>query len=128
MRGRYSRELDSSGDTTDDEEKAWTPLKQADYVHLGITICYQCVVLLTVVHLWWCRKWPPYVPRQISLCAISGLAGVLAYVGALIAYGVIYRNEVDFIGENPVCLVQLEYRHQTGPDFPQTQGFVCKPR
>lgn len=99
MRRRYySRELAGSIEDHADDD-VWTPLRNTDYVHLGLTSSYQCVVLVTVAHLWWCRKWPPYVPRQIPLCAISGLAGVVAYIGALIAYGVIYRDEEDFIGE-----------------------------
>lgn len=91
------RLLDSSEDIVDDD--GWTPLHSTDYVHLGLTVAYQCIVLLTVGHLWYCRKWPPYVPRQISLCAIAGVAGVIAYVGALIAYGVFDRHDGDIHGE-----------------------------
>lgn len=46
-----------------DDDDVWTPLETADYTHLGITITYQIVVLLVVVHLWICRDWPPYIPR-----------------------------------------------------------------
>ncbi|CAM9494903.1 unnamed protein product, partial [Ascophyllum nodosum] len=82
-------------DDTDDEE--WTPLSRHDYVHLGITIGYQCLVLLVVLHLWLCRTWPPYIPRQISLVCLTGVAGVVAYIGALVAYGVVERHEGDFL-------------------------------
>lgn len=93
------RLLDSSEDIEDDDD-VWTPLRRSDWVHLGITIAYQAVVLLTVLHLWTCRQWPPYVSRQISLVCMTGIAGVVAYFGALVAYGVIRRHDNDFLGES----------------------------
>ena len=46
-----------------DDDDVWTPLEAGDYAHLGITIGFQILVLLVVVHLWLCREWPPYIPR-----------------------------------------------------------------
>lgn len=37
--------------------------------------------------------------RQTSLVCITGIAGVVAYIGALFAYGVIERHDGDFLGE-----------------------------
>lgn len=60
-----SLQTDASTDFDDDNE-AWTPLRGADYVHLGITIGYQVLVLLVVLHIWLCRTWPPYIPRWVA--------------------------------------------------------------
>lgn len=58
------RVLQSSSTTTEyDDDDVWTPLRKSDYVHLGITIGYQVLVVLVVAHLWLCRTWPPYIPR-----------------------------------------------------------------
>lgn len=45
--------------------------------------------------------------RQISLVCITGIAGVVAYFGALIAYGVFERQEGDFLGEINSTRVRL---------------------
>lgn len=50
----------------------------------------------------------PLACRQISLVCMTGVAGVIAYCGALIAYGVVRRSEGDFLGEllrSLLCLV-----------------------
>lgn len=59
------RMLQSSSSTDGDSgsDAEWTPLKDDDYVHLGITIVYQFFVVCVVAHLWRCRKWPPFIPR-----------------------------------------------------------------
>lgn len=53
----------SSTATEYDDDDVWTPLRGSDYAHLGITITYQVLVLMVCVHLWYCRDWPPYIPR-----------------------------------------------------------------
>lgn len=64
LRGEGWRLLQAgSSSMTYDDDDVWTPLEAGDYAHLGITISYQIVVLLIVVHLWLCREWPPYIPR-----------------------------------------------------------------
>ncbi|CAN0158874.1 unnamed protein product, partial [Scytosiphon promiscuus] len=100
--GRLLQASASSSAMYDDDD-IWTPLHTMDYLHLGITATYQVLVLVVVTHLWLCRKWPPYIPRQISLVCITGIAGVVAYFGALIAYGVFERQEGDFLAN---CAVE----------------------
>lgn len=90
--------VDSSEDIGDDDD-VWEPLEHDDWAHLGITVGYQALVLVAVLHLWWCRTWPPYVPRQINLVCLTGLGGMLAYLGTLIASGAVDRHDGDFIGE-----------------------------
>lgn len=36
---------------------------------------------------------------------MTGVAGVIAYCGALIAYGVVRRSEGDFLGETSVVVL-----------------------
>eukprot|EP00903_Cladosiphon_okamuranus_P012393 g11615.t1 len=93
----------SSSSATFDDDDVWTPLKTTDFIHLGVTVAYQFLVLAVVAHLWVCRKWPPYIPRQITLVCITGIAGVVAYCGALIAYGVVEREEGDLLAN---CAVE----------------------
>lgn len=64
----YERGLrfDSSEDFADDDD-LWTDLEASDWAHIGVTASYQLIVLMTVLHLWRKRTWPPYRVRQIPL-------------------------------------------------------------
>ncbi|CAM9506950.1 unnamed protein product [Discosporangium mesarthrocarpum] len=92
-----------SSSSSSSSSSVWIPLSSGDHAVLGITIAYQCVVLAAVSHLLWCRDWPPYVTKGVALCSFTGVAGVIAYIGALIAYGVIYRESGDFLAN---CAVE----------------------
>ncbi|CAM9499064.1 unnamed protein product, partial [Ectocarpus sp. 12 AP-2014] len=89
MLGFGSRSLqqhDSSEDIVEDDDQ-WTELDASDWkdwVHIALTGLYQLVVFVAVMHLWRQRSWPPYCPRQISLVCMTGLAGIVAYLGALV--------------------------------------------
>lgn len=86
-----SLQTDTSSDFDDDNE-AWTPLRRTDYVHLGITIGYQVLVLLVVLHIWLCRTWPPYIPRWVRL-------NLLFYkYSEIIFYSVFLRKKVHGSG------------------------------
>ncbi|CAM9368939.1 unnamed protein product, partial [Ectocarpus sp. 13 AM-2016] len=61
--GVDGRLLSTTSSEIYDEDDVWTPLQSWDFLHLGVTCSYQVLVLVVVVHLWICRKWPPYVPR-----------------------------------------------------------------
>ncbi|CAN0043469.1 unnamed protein product [Choristocarpus tenellus] len=93
----------SSSSASLEGEREWLPLTSGDHAVLGITIGYQLVVLVTVAHLLWWRDWPPYVTKNIAIICFTGVAGVIAYFGALVAYGVIDRQEDDFLAN---CAVE----------------------
>lgn len=45
--------------------------------------------------------------RQISLVCLTGIAGIVAYCGALIAYGVVERHRGQFLGEAAISLFSI---------------------
>ncbi|CAM9630381.1 unnamed protein product [Ectocarpus sp. 6 AP-2014] len=90
-------QYDSSEEWVDDDDR-WTELDPGDWrdwVHVALTGLYQLVVFMAVLHLWGQRSWPPYCPRQISLVCMTGLAGIVAYLGAMVAAGAIKRHSGD---------------------------------
>eukprot|EP00752_Nemacystus_decipiens_P018693 g16757.t1 len=90
---RRELQYDSSEDGDDDDR--WTDLRGGDWVNIGLTSFYQVAVLGAVLFLWINRSWPPLVPRQVSLVCVTGLTGILAFFGAIIASGAIERHSND---------------------------------
>ncbi|CAM9833165.1 unnamed protein product [Ectocarpus fasciculatus] len=91
------QEYDSSEDIVHDDD-CWTELDihdWKDWVHIALTGLYQLVVFMVVFHLWRQRSWPPYCPRQICLVCMTGLTGIVAYLGALITAGTMRRRAGD---------------------------------
>ncbi|CAM9874054.1 unnamed protein product, partial [Scytosiphon promiscuus] len=93
----FSRSLQYDSSETGDDDDRWTSLEPPDWVQIALTSSYQIVVLLAVLHLWRRRAWPPYRPRQTTLVCMTGLAGVAAFLGALIASGAFKRHDGDII-------------------------------
>ncbi|CBJ28250.1 hypothetical protein Esi_0097_0025 [Ectocarpus siliculosus] len=68
-----------------------------DLALLSLTLFHQLVVLCAAVHLVWKRDWPPYVTKNVTLVAATGLGGSLHALGALVAYGALDRDSGDFL-------------------------------
>lgn len=49
----------------------WEPLSDADYFIVAFVGVCQALALFMCVHLVWCRKWPPYVTKNVNLVVIT---------------------------------------------------------
>lgn len=49
----------------------WEPLGMLDYFVLGMVSTFQLVALGVCVHLVKCRKWPPYLTKNVDVVIIS---------------------------------------------------------
>ncbi|CAB1119826.1 unnamed protein product [Ectocarpus sp. CCAP 1310/34] len=68
-----------------------------DLALLTLTLLHQLVVLCVAVHLVWKRDWPPYVTKNVTLVAATGLGSSLHALGALVAYGALDRDSGDLL-------------------------------
>ncbi|CAN0071219.1 unnamed protein product, partial [Ectocarpus sp. 12 AP-2014] len=55
----------------------WEPMATPDLALLSLTLLHQLVVLCVAVHLVWKRDWPPYVTKNVTLVAATGLGSSL---------------------------------------------------
>ncbi|CAM9258383.1 unnamed protein product, partial [Scytosiphon promiscuus] len=75
----------------------WEPLSSVDYAILGFNATFQVAALLICVHLLWCRKWPPYVTKNVNLVVIATLSGVLWTLAMAVSCGFIEREAGDIL-------------------------------
>ncbi|CAM9269897.1 unnamed protein product, partial [Discosporangium mesarthrocarpum] len=82
-----------------EEDTNWEtkPMSLPDLVLLGISGGHQILVMVAVVHLIICREWPPYVTKNATLVAATGVGGTLSLVvGILCKGGIVHKP-----GDNP---------------------------
>ncbi|CAM9379398.1 unnamed protein product, partial [Discosporangium mesarthrocarpum] len=65
----------------------WIPPSTPDFACIGLAAAHQFLVLLAVVHLAWCRHWPPYVVKNVILVCVAGVAGAVHFIGVIISFG-----------------------------------------
>ncbi|CAM9331891.1 unnamed protein product, partial [Scytosiphon promiscuus] len=65
----------------------WEPLSVTDYLLLAFAGIHQALVSATVVHLVACRKWPPYLVKNIPLVCVTGIAGCVHLLGVVMTFG-----------------------------------------
>eukprot|EP00903_Cladosiphon_okamuranus_P011013 g10402.t1 len=78
---------------------AWEPMNGPDFFLLGFTLVHHILVLSVVLHLVLKRNWPPYVTKNVTLVAATGVGSSFSIVGGLIAYGAWRREEGDFLAQ-----------------------------
>ncbi|CAM9598675.1 unnamed protein product, partial [Ectocarpus fasciculatus] len=81
----------------------WEPMTTPDLALLGVTLLHQLVVLCAAVHLVWKRDWPPYVTKNVTLVAVTGVGSSLYTLGGLVAYGALDREGGDLLA---ICGVE----------------------
>lgn len=59
------------GSAAKPEGPSWQPLSSVDFMLLGFVSIFQLQALVICFHLIWCRKWPPYVTKNVILVVIS---------------------------------------------------------
>lgn len=60
--------------------RAWVPLSTADYAVLAFGCTWQAFALVVCLHLFWNRKWPPYVTKNVTLVIITVRAMLARYL------------------------------------------------
>ena len=75
----------------------WEPLSVVDVSLLGLVGTFQAFAVLICVHLIWCRKWPPYVTKNVDLVVTSTVAGVLWTFAMANSFGLIRRERGDIL-------------------------------
>ncbi|CAM9240524.1 unnamed protein product, partial [Hapterophycus canaliculatus] len=70
-----------------------------DFFLLGFTLVHQLMVLCVVVHLVLNRDWPPYVTKNVTLVAATGVGSSISILGGLTAYGALRRESGDFLAQ-----------------------------
>lgn len=107
--------MDDAGGTGQDAPAVSEPsvtLSRVDGILVGLVGTWQAFALLICVHLIWCRKWPPYVTKNVALVVIATVSGVLWTVATYLSRGFVSREKGDILAN---CA--LEVRNNYFPVF-----------
>ena len=103
---------DDAGSTMEGPfSEPWEPLSVVDVSLLGLVGTFQAFAVLICVHLICCRKWPPYVTKNVDLVVTSAVAGALSTIAVAISFGFFRREQGDFLAS---CNFEVGAKLQIG--------------
>lgn len=72
-------------------------LYRVDGILVGLVGTWQAFALLICAHLIWCRQWPPYITKNVTLVVIATVSGVLWTVATYLSRGFVNREKGDIL-------------------------------
>ena len=119
--------MDDAGGTGQDAPAVSEPsvaLSRVDGILVGLVGTWQALALLICVHLIWCRKWPPYVTKNVALVVIATVSGVLWTVATYLSRGFVSREKGDILANCALEVRITTFQFSTNHHFcvPRTYG------